>query len=169
MIVFVGVSNDLREGTLSSHAQPLSTFTSYFVKKMEDSVRSLHHLYITQFPTSNLPDITLPDFNLLSRLVVQLAVHLKKRTRKYMKMLLLVHLKKRSHISNIVTTRKYQTMEPLEEESDIVHHQDNCRFGVLVNFLNMILSVMVKLVEQHPLFLCGILGEICQDATQKSK
>jgi len=40
MIVFVGVSNDLREETLSSQAQPLSTFTSCFVKKMEDSVRS---------------------------------------------------------------------------------------------------------------------------------
>ncbi|ESW25629.1 hypothetical protein PHAVU_003G052200 [Phaseolus vulgaris] len=36
-VVTKGVSNDLREGTLSSHAQPLSTFTSYFVKKMEDS------------------------------------------------------------------------------------------------------------------------------------
>ncbi|KAK7348711.1 hypothetical protein VNO80_23338 [Phaseolus coccineus] len=32
-----GVSNGLREEALSSHAQPLSTFTSYFVKKMEDS------------------------------------------------------------------------------------------------------------------------------------
>jgi len=31
------VFNDLREETLSSQAQPLSTFTSYFVKKMEDS------------------------------------------------------------------------------------------------------------------------------------
>jgi len=60
-------------------------------------------------------------------------------------------------------------MEPLEEERDIVHHQDICRFGVLVNFLNMILLVMVKLVEQLPIFHCGILGEICQDATQKRK
>ncbi|WVZ26045.1 hypothetical protein V8G54_004589 [Vigna mungo] len=30
MIVFVGVSNDLREETLSSQGQPLATFTSYF-------------------------------------------------------------------------------------------------------------------------------------------
>ncbi|KAG2409396.1 Ubiquitin-like-specific protease [Vigna angularis] len=32
-----GVSNDLREETLSSQVQPLSIFTSYFVKKMENS------------------------------------------------------------------------------------------------------------------------------------
>jgi len=36
-VVTKGVSNDLREETLSSQAQPLSTFTSYFIKKMEDS------------------------------------------------------------------------------------------------------------------------------------
>ncbi|XP_014523614.1 ubiquitin-like-specific protease 1D isoform X1 [Vigna radiata var. radiata] len=35
-----GVSNDLREETLSSHVQPPATFTSYFVKKMENSQTS---------------------------------------------------------------------------------------------------------------------------------
>ena len=40
LIVFVGVSNDLREENLSSQAQSQSTFASCFVNKMEDNVRS---------------------------------------------------------------------------------------------------------------------------------
>lgn len=40
LIVFVGVSNDLREENLLSQAQSQSTFTSCFVKQMEDNVRS---------------------------------------------------------------------------------------------------------------------------------
>lgn len=80
-----------------------------------------------------------------------------------------MHLEKRYHFSNIVATRKYKTMESLEEERDIDHHQENCSFNALVNFPNVILLVMVKLAEQLPLSVCGIMGEICLDATQKCK
>jgi len=78
-----------------------------------------------------------------------------------------MHLEKRCHFSNIVTTRKYKTRVSLEEERDIDHHQDNCSFNAPVNFPNVILLVMVKLAEQLPVLVCGIMGEICQDATQK--
>jgi len=150
---FVGVSNYSRQENLPSCPQSEASLASNIMNKRDNNVRSFASFIIYCAFTFCPSWYNVSDFNLWSRLIVQM----------------LMHLATRCHISSIATTRQYDSTENLKEERDVDHLQENCHINALTNFPNVILLMMIKGADPIPLYPCRTLQGIYKDRFRKSK
>jgi len=150
---FVDVSNYSRQENLPSRPQSEASLASNIMKKRDNTVKSFAPFIIYRAFRFYLAWYNVSDFNLWSRLIVQM----------------LMHLATRCHISSIATTRQYDSTENLKEERDIDHLQENCHINALTNFPNVILLMMIKGADPIPPYPYRTLLGIYKDRFRKSK
>lgn len=150
---FVGVSNYSRQENLPFRPQSEASLASNIMNKRDNNVRSFASFIIYCAFTFCLDWYNVSDFNLWSRLIVQM----------------LMHLATRCHISSIATTRQYDSTENLKEERDIDHLRENCLINALTNFPNVILLMIIKGSDRIPPYPYRTLQGIYKDRFRKSK